>query len=120
MFNLLATNLYDGNTHDLASSLGLIGNSGSRVLTSSCGREFSSSPGKKISRIEKKNSTFNIPIYKQAYIMYPPHGQCSDAAPHADHIGLSLSPTNAHIKLPLHRLYKELRSDITVFDMKLY
>jgi len=36
--------------------------------------------------------------------MYPPHIQCSDAALHADHIGLSLSPTNAHIKLPLHRL----------------
>jgi len=36
--------------------------------------------------------------------MYPPHIQCSDAALHADHIGLSLSPTNAHTKLPLHRL----------------
>jgi len=36
--------------------------------------------------------------------MYLPHVQCSDAALHADHIGLSLSPTNAHIKLPLHRL----------------
>jgi len=36
--------------------------------------------------------------------MYPPHVQCSDAVLHADHIGLSLSPTNAHIKLPLHRL----------------
>jgi len=27
MFNLLATNLHDGNVHDLTSSLGLIGNS---------------------------------------------------------------------------------------------
>jgi len=27
MFNLLAANLHDGNAHDLASSLGLIGNS---------------------------------------------------------------------------------------------
>jgi len=26
MFNLLAANLHDGNAHDLASSLGLIGN----------------------------------------------------------------------------------------------
>jgi len=43
-------------------------------------------------------------LSKQAYIMYPPHIQCSDAALHASHIGLSLSPTNAHIKLPLHRL----------------
>jgi len=31
MFNLLAANLHDGNAHDLTSSLGLIGNSGSRV-----------------------------------------------------------------------------------------
>jgi len=36
--------------------------------------------------------------------MYPPHVQCSDAALHAAYIGLSLSPTQAHIKLPLHRL----------------
>jgi len=36
--------------------------------------------------------------------MYLPHIQCSDAALNADHIGLSLSPTNAHVKLPLHRL----------------
>jgi len=52
--------------------------------------------------------------------MYPPHVQCSDAALHADHTGLSLLPTNAHIKLPLHRLYKELRTDIIVFEIKLY
>ena len=38
----------------------------------------------------------------QAYIMYSPHVQSSDAALQADHIGLSPSPTNAHIKLPLH------------------
>ena len=36
--------------------------------------------------------------------MYPPHVQSSDAALHAHRIGLSLSPTNAHIKLPLRRL----------------
>ena len=36
--------------------------------------------------------------------MYRPDVQSSDAALHADHIGLSLSTTNAYIKLPLHRL----------------
>ena len=41
----------------------------------------------------------SLPCFKQAYIMYPPHVQSSDAALHAEHIGLSLSPTNAHIKL---------------------
>jgi len=61
MFNLLAANLHDGNVHDLTSSLGLLGNSilmsaQQGVTSSSRGREFSSSPGKKISCIEKKNS----------------------------------------------------------------
>jgi len=37
-------------------------------------------------------------------IHYTPHVQSSDAALHGDHIGLSLSPTNTHMKLPLHRL----------------
>jgi len=59
MFNLLAANLHDGNEHDLTSSLGLIGNSilmftQQGVTSSSRGQEFSSSPGKKISHIEKK------------------------------------------------------------------
>jgi len=63
MFNLLAANLHDGNAHDLTSSLGLIGNSllmstQQGVTSSSRGLEFSSSPGKKISRIEKKILNF--------------------------------------------------------------
>jgi len=58
MFNLLAANLHDGNAHDLTSSLGLIGNSllmsaQQGVTSSSRGREFSSSPGEKISRMGK-------------------------------------------------------------------
>jgi len=48
------------NAHDLTSSLGLIGNSilmsTQQGVTSPRGREFSSSPGKKISGIEKKDS----------------------------------------------------------------
>jgi len=61
MFNLLAANLHDGNVHNLTSSLGFIGNSllmstQQGVTSSSRGREFSSNPGKKISRTEKKKS----------------------------------------------------------------
>jgi len=69
MFNLLATNLHDGNAHDLTSSLGLIGNSilmstQQGVTSLSCGWEFSSSPGKKFLVSRKKFSTFNIPSNK--------------------------------------------------------
>jgi len=66
MFNLLAANLHDSNAHDLTSSLGLIGNSilmstQQGVTSSSRGREFLSSPGKKFLVSRKKFSTFNIP-----------------------------------------------------------
>jgi len=59
MFNLLAANLHDGNMHYLTSSLGLIGNSllmstQQGVTSSSRGREFSSSPGKKFLVLRKK------------------------------------------------------------------
>jgi len=71
MFNLLATNLHDGNAHnlDFTSSLGLIGNSilmstQQGVTSSSRGREFSSSPGKKFLVSRKKLITFNIPTRK--------------------------------------------------------
>jgi len=61
MFNLLAANLHDGNSHDLTSSLGLIGNSiltstQQDVTSSSRDREFSSSPGKKNFSYREKNS----------------------------------------------------------------
>jgi len=53
-------------------------------------------------------TTLSLPCFKQAYVMYPLHVQSSDAALHADHIGLTLSPTNSHIKLPLRRWHRAI------------
>jgi len=60
MFNLLAANLHDGNAHDLTSSLGLIGNSGSRVWHHHHVVENSHRvPGKKF-LVSRKNSYLQL------------------------------------------------------------